>query len=110
MQDKFTEYINLTKQMGELRKKIKELKDESITLEDQIKEYMLENNMDSISFNEGEILLYKRKISQTFKKESIVEKLTQELNDVNKAQRLTESIMSNKKFIEQDKIKANVKK
>ena len=35
--------------------------------------------MDSVSLKEGEIVLYAKKISQTFKKESIVEKLTEKL-------------------------------
>ena len=66
--------------------------------------------MDSISLKDGEIVLYSRKISQTFKKETIVERLTEELKDNLKAEQLAQSILENKKFIVEDKIKAVIKK
>jgi hypothetical protein len=71
---------------------------------------MTKNDMDSVSLRDGEIVIYPKKISQTFKKESIVEKLTEKLNDSQKAEELTQSILKNKTFIVEDKLKAVIKK
>lgn len=110
IQDKFAEYINLNKEMSTIRKQLKQQKQRSDALEKEIKEYMTSNDMDSISLKEGEIVLYAKKISQTFKKESIVEKLTEQLKDSQKAEELTQSILTNKKFLVEDKVKAVIKK
>lgn len=110
IQNKLSQYIEYNKQLGNLRSQLKDLKKETQNLENEIKEYMNNNDMDSISLKDGEIVLYTRKISQTFKKETIVEKLTEELNDSSKAEHLAESILGNKKFIVEDKIKAVIKK
>ena len=110
IQEKFTEYLNVNKEMAAIRKQMKQRKEKADALEKEIKEYMTQNDMDSVSTKEGEIVLYARKISQTFKKESIMEKLTEKLKDSQKAEELTESIISNKKFVVEDKIKAVIKK
>lgn len=110
IQEKFQKYLDLQKQITEIRKQQKDLKTIIDTLESEIKEYMTKNDMDSISLKDGEIILYPRKISQTFKKEVILEKLTEKLNDSNKAEELTQSILQNKQFLVENKIKANLKK
>jgi hypothetical protein len=110
IQEKLSQYIEFNKQLANLRNGLKTLKKQTQDLEKEIKEYMTKNDMDSISLKDGEIVLYSRKISQTFKKETIVEKLTEELKDSEKAERLTQSILENKKFIVEDKIKAVIKK
>jgi hypothetical protein len=110
VQEKLTEYINLTNELKQIRKNQLELKKKVKELEDSIKEYMISNDMDSISLKEGEIILYSKKIPQTFKKESIVEKLTEQLNDTKKAEQLTESILGNKKFVMEEKVKAVIRK
>lgn len=107
---KFEEFLNISKQLRDFRKQQKELRQKLITLEKEIKDYMMENSMDSISLKGGEIILYEKKIAQTFKKESIVENLTKKLNNPEKAEELTEVILSNKTFVVQDKIKAVIKK
>ena len=86
------------------------LREESNILEKEIREYMTKNDMDSISLKDGEIVLYARKIPQTFKKEVIMEKLNEKLKDSQKAEELTQSILQNKQFIVEDKIKAVIKK
>lgn len=106
---KFEEFLNISKQLREFRKQQKDLRTRLQTLESEIKEYMSENNMDSVSLKNGEIVLYEKKISQTFKKETIIENLTSKLKDSVKAEELTESILSNKSFVLQDKIKAVIK-
>ncbi len=110
VQQKFAEYLQLNKDLTALRKQQKELKKKSDALEKEIKEYMTKNEMDSITMREGEIVMYAKKIPQTFKKESIVEKLTEKLNDSQKAEELTQSILANKKYLVEDKIKAVIKK
>jgi hypothetical protein len=108
--DKFQKYLELQRQLVEVRKQQRESKKILETLEKEIKSYMTNNDMDSISLKEGEIVLYAKKISQTFKKETMVERLTEKLNDPQKAQELTQSIIDNKKYILEDKIKAIIKK
>lgn len=110
IQEKFKEYLELNKELVTLRKNLKEKKQYVDKLEKDIKEYMTNNNMDSISMKDGEIVLYSKKISQTFKKDTIVEKLTEQLKDSNKAEALTQCILENKKYIVEDKIKAVLKK
>lgn len=110
IQKQLSQYIEYNKQSVSLRSQLKDLKKETQKLENEIKEYMTKNDMDSISLKDGEIVLYSRKISQTFKKETIVEKLTEELKDSSKAEQLAQSILENKKFIVEDKVKAVIKK
>lgn len=110
IQEQFSEYLLLNRELQNRRKELKEFKNRVDELEKNIKDYMTKNQMDSISLKEGEIVLYPKKISQTFKKETIVEKLTEKLNDSKKAEELTESILHNKQFIVQDKLRAVLKK
>lgn len=108
--EKFREYLSISKELGDYRKKVRELKKKSDQLEKEVKSYMVQHEMDSICLPEGEIMLYEKKIAQTFKKESIVEKLTEELKDSRKAEELTQSILSNKKYVTEDKIRCVLKK
>ena len=107
---KFQQYLEVQKLLTESRKQQKEWKKKLDSLEKDIKDYMTQNDMDSISLKEGEIVLYPKKISQMFKKEVIMEKLTEELKDSQRAQELTQSILQNKRFIVEDKLKAVIKK
>lgn len=110
IQEKFQKYLEIQKQLVESRKQQKELRKEIDSLESEIKQYMTKNDMDSISLKDGEIVLYSKKISQTFKKEVIMQKLNERLKDTQKAEELTQSILQNKSFILEDKIKAIIKK
>lgn len=110
LQDKFTLYLDLNKELTQLRKQQRTLKAKVLDIEKDIKEYMTTNEMDSIALKDGEIILYNKKIPQTFKKESIVEKLTESLKDSQKAEELTESILHNKKFVVEEKLRAVIKK
>jgi DNA repair ATPase RecN len=107
---KFQQYLEIQQSLAEFRKKQKDCKKTLDALEKDIKEYMTNNDMDSISLKEGEIVLYPKKISQMFKKEVIMEKLTEELKDGKKAEELTQSILQNKRFVIEDKLKAVIKK
>jgi hypothetical protein len=110
IQEKFQQYLELQKILAEMRKKHTESKKVLDKLEKEIKEYMTANDMDSISLKEGEIVMYSKKISQTFKKDVILEKIKEKLHDSQKAEELTDSILQNKKYIVEDKIKAVIKK
>lgn len=109
LQEKFTLYLELNRELGQLRKQQRVLKSKVLDIEKDIKEYMTTNEMDSIALKDGEIILYNKKIPQTFKKEAIVEKLTETLKDSQKAEELTESILHNKKFLVEEKIRAVIK-
>lgn len=110
LQEKFTSYLELNKELAVLRKQQRELKSRLTNIEKDIKEYMTQNEMDSIALKDGEIVLYNKKIPQTFKKDTIVEKLTETLKDSKKAEQLTDSILHNKKFLVEEKIRAVIKK
>ena len=110
IQEKLHKYLDLQKQLGEIRKQQNIIKKSLQNMEVDIKEYMTTNDMDSISLKDGEIVLYGKKISQTFKKEVMLEKINEKLKDSQKAEELTESILNNKQFIVENKIKAVIKK
>lgn len=111
IQEKLRLYIELNKEISAFRKKQSEQKKVLQTLEKEIQEYMTTNDLDSIPLKDGEIVLYDRKVSQSFKRPAIVEKITEELRcDETKAEKLAESILTNKVFTVEKKIKANIKK
>ena len=110
-QEKFHKYLEIQKELTDLRKKEKEYKKTLSILETEIKEYMTQNDMDSISLKDGQIVLYEKKISQTLKRDTIANKLAESLNcDERRAETLADTILKNKKYIVEDKIKAVIKK
>ena len=111
IQEKFKLYLELNKEIVEFRKKQREQKKVLDQLEKEMHDYMSDNNMDSISLKDGEIVLYDRKVSQSFKRPAIVEKLTEKLRcDEKKAEDIAESILTNKVYTVEKKIKVNIKK
>lgn len=108
--DKIEEYLSIKKQCAEWSKKQKEYKETLSTLESYIQDYMLENNVNSINTTNGEVILYDRKINQSMKKETMIEKLTSELKDAKIAENLVGKILSNKVFTTEPKIKPRLKK
>lgn len=110
IQEKFKLYLELNKEIVEFRKKQREQKKILDKLEKEIHEYMTDNNMDNISLKDGQIVLYDKKISQSFKRPVIIEKLTEKLNcDEKKAEDIAESILTNKVYTVEKKIKVNIK-
>jgi hypothetical protein len=110
IQEKFKLYIELNKEITEFRKKQRDQKKILDQLEKEIFSYMSDNNMDNISLKDGEIVLYDKKVSQSFKRPAIIEKLTEKLHcDEKKAEDIAESILTNKVFTLEKKIKANIK-
>ena len=111
IEEKLKLFIELNKELAVFRKKQSEQKKILCSLEKEIQEYMTNNSLDSIPLKDGNIILYERKISQSFKKPAIVEKITEELKcDEKKAEKLAESILTNKVYTVETKIKANIKK
>lgn len=107
---KMQRYISINKEVSEFRKKMKVLQDESKSLESEIKDYMTLNELDEIKLDDANIVLFNKKVPQTFKKENIKEKLEEKLKDSRKAEELTDVILQNKKFTIEEKIKAVLKK
>lgn len=111
MQEKLKLYIQLNKDIVEYRKKQKEQKKTLIKLEEDIQNYMTENNMDSINLKDGDIIIYQKKMNQAFKRPALIECLKDKLNcSEDKAEKLVESILTNKVFTIESKIKAQIKK
>lgn len=111
IQEDFENFLKINKEIYDTNKIIKEKKKLSKQLEEKIYNYMIENSMDSISLNSGQIILYEKKIPQTFKKPSIIDKLTENLECTEEqADKIAESILTNKVYITAPKIKCNIKK
>lgn len=110
MQDVITEYFDAVNESKELRSKQKILKKKIDDIQNKIKKHMIENDINNLSFEQGDIVLYEKKIPQTFKKEHIIETLTEELKDNEKATEITLTILSNKRFLVENSVKAIVKK
>ncbi len=110
MQDVITEYFDAVNECKELRVKQKNLRKKIDDIQNKIKKYMIENDISNLSFEQGDIVMYEKKIPQTFKKENIIETLTEELKDNEKATEITHTILSNKKFLIENSVKAVVKK
>lgn len=110
MNEKIDNFIAMHKEMSELRKKQSNLKKMIAGLDVEIKKYMEENDISLLkSPNGGEIKLYDKKIPQTFKKENIVNKLNEKLQNVplkdTSVNDLAESIFNNTVFVVEKKIK-----
>lgn len=110
IQEKVKEYVLINKELVEMRTHIKEYKKKSDALDKDIKEYMKTNDMDSIKVSEGEIVLYQHKITQTFKKDTIMQSISSKIKDPKLSEELADTIVNNKKFTTEDKIKAVIKK
>lgn len=115
MNDKIDEYISMYKELNELKKKQTNLRKMIKELDDDIKKHMRDNELSVLqSSNGGEILLYNKKIPQTFKKENIINKLNEKLQDIHlnntSVDDLADSIFKNDVFVIEEKIKPNLKK
>jgi len=111
IQDKFKLYIALQKEIKSFRVKQAEQKKILQTLEADIQDYMLNEGLDNISLADGDIVIYQRKTNQGMKRPAIIEKISEKLKCTDeKAEELAESILTNKVFVVENKIKANIKK
>lgn len=110
IQSKLENYIELQKVLSEYRKKLRDSKKQLDEMEKEIKTYMTSHNMDSIALPSGEIVLYNKKIPQTFKKESMVDTLTDKLQNQKQAEEIVDIILKNKTFLVEEKVRAILKK
>jgi hypothetical protein len=111
IQEKLKLYVELNKEISEFRKKQRDQKKVLDQLEKEIFDYMSDNNMENISLKDGDIIIYDKKVSQSFKRPAIVEKLTEKLRcDEKKAEDIAESLLTNKVYTLEKKIKVNIKK
>jgi predicted RNase H-like nuclease (RuvC/YqgF family) len=111
IEEKMSLYIENQKKLTQMRKQVTTLKQTTDHLEGEIKEYMTKNDLDSINIQGSEIVMYNKKTSRTFSKENIIENLKMGLNgDEPRAERLAESILKNKIFSVEPKVKAVIKK
>ncbi len=109
IEDKVRAYMNLNKNLTEIRKK--SINDRKLLqkLESEILEYMKEHTMETIALDEGEIICYDKKINQTFKKEAMIENINSLVKNTEKSEKLVETILSNKSFKLEKKIKTKLK-
>ena len=110
IQNQLESYIELQKVLSDYRKKLRDSKKQLDEMEKEIKTYMTTNGMDSIALPTGEIVLYNKKISQTFKKESMIDTLTDKLQNQKQAEELVDTILKNKTFLVEEKVRAILKK
>lgn len=105
-----SDFLTLQQKMQEYRLKTKELTKAMKSMEEEIKEYMTKHSMDEIKLDSGNIVLYNKKVPQTFKKEVIKEKLEKKLQNAKQAEELANVIVDNKTFTLEEKIKVVLKK
>jgi hypothetical protein len=105
----FDEYIEASARLATLRKQQLVIKKSLTVFENKIKEYMTENTLDSVSLKNGQVIMYDRKVSETFKKDAIVETLKTHLGNSQKAEAVAESILSNKVFSVRSALKVKPK-
>ena len=98
----------------EIESKIKTLQNELALLKERDNHYIFDGKelviYKSSTARENSIVLYDKKTNQTFKKSTMTNKLSEILKvDEEKAEKIAESIVSNKVFITESKLKANIK-
>jgi len=98
METTLSSYLDLQNQLKELRKTQQDIKKQCANIEQELLSYMTENNVDKLTFKNNEIVLYDKKVNMTFKKENLVETLSQQLKDTEQAEKLVDTIVSNKVF------------
>lgn len=114
MNDKVIEYLEINKEITELKRQQSELRKRFKELEEHIKEYMERNDLPSIESSNGTVIfLSDKKIPQTFKKDIVVNKLTEKLtksklNDTS-IEDLADSILKNDVFLLEKTIKLKKK-
>lgn len=114
MNEKIEEYVAIHKELQNMKKKQLNLRKTLKMLDCEIKKHMQENNLTLLTSSTGvEIMLYEKKIPQTFKKENIINKLTEKLHNVplrnTSVNDIAESIFQNV-FITEEEIKPVLKK
>jgi seryl-tRNA synthetase len=83
MNDKIDQYLSIHKELNELKKKQANLRKNLKMLDVEIKKHMQENNLNVLTSQSGGVItLYEKKIPQTFKKENIINKLSEKLQNV----------------------------
>lgn len=111
MEVQFKDYLNTQKTLNELKKQVNVLKKKCKDMESNIQEYMMNNELDSIVIDGCQIVLYKRKITDMFNKQHLVDKLTSELQVTeDKAEHVVDNLFKNKPFKEENRIKMVEKK
>jgi len=108
--EKFKKYLEITKEIADIKKSINEKKKITEKLGEEIYKHMVDNEIDSINIAEGEIVLYQRKVPQKFKKENIIETINETIKNPEISEKLTDKIMNNKVCSIESKIRAIVKK
>lgn len=110
IENKIKAYIDLNKQLSEKRKKMTEDRKLLLQLETEIEEYMDQHSKNSVTLDDCEIVRYDKKVSQTFKKEAMVENINTIVKDTGKSEKLVDTILENKSFKIEKKIKLKIKK
>lgn len=110
IRERLADYLKSQADIRAHKKAIKDLSAQAKTLEADIMEYMTQHSMDEIRTDGGHVVLYNKKVPQTFKKESIVHKLDTVLGDSKKAEHLANAILQNKTYTLKEQLKAVFKK
>lgn len=110
IKEKVEEFLQNSKEIATLRKQITLFTKQNKQLEAEIKGYLLENDMDSISLASGEVFIYDKKINDTFKSENMIQNVKTELDcDESKAEKIVKSITDNKSYTIQKSLKTKHK-
>ncbi len=108
MEQKINEYVQVAKELKDLKKIISKKSKNLKLLEKDIFNHMKENEIDTISYNDAQIILYNKKISQQFKKEHLLETMGMKLQNEDQAEELVDFLLQNKKFTTEPKIRVKL--
>lgn len=108
MDEKIQLYSSLQKESLEIQKAQKEKKKLLKTLHKEIECYMKDHDINVLQIPDGEIKLCDKKVNQTFKLQSIKNKLVQKLKcKEEEISELAESLVSEKVFTTEQCVKIN---
>ncbi len=106
--DHLKEYIELNRQMHELKKATKELKKKTDVLEESVMKYMTDEELDFLTMEGAELTRYEKKILKKTSKEEMLSNLSKELKqDKLKIQKIMQNT-TNQNTVTEPKLKIKI--
>ena len=103
------EYTEFHRELNELNKKCKELKTKIKNMEPSVFEIMSTLNADSLSYKNATINQVQRKISKKFKKETIEQKVIDNIGQSDTSTKLVESLLTDEPCETETKLRVKIK-
>lgn len=88
-------YIIIDDEISEVNKKLKVLRKSKNDLEENIKEYMIDNDMSKVDLRNGSIRVYKTKPTKKINKQLIMDVLLDKINNDDKVNDIIDELYNN---------------